>query len=162
MKPSEFLYISYHMVESQKCTGTYLVWNLFWGFWHFLIIRKIQELTAFQTFSCMLKSSEFLYFSEGTYRNSLSLKIFQAYFVKPEFLYLSKGTYRNSLLLQLSQFCIRRLCRCWDLCMIMIHEHDTQALPCLVAHQNWAGKPGRSGASIGCVQSWKKIIFWEF
>ena len=58
-----------------------------------------------------------------------------------------------------SQFCIRRLCRCWDLCMIMIHEHDTQALPCLVAHQNWAGKPGRSGASIGCVQSWKKSYF---
>ena len=38
---------------------------------------------------------------------------------------------------------------------------DAQVLPSLVAYQNWAGKPGRAWVSIGCVQSRKKLYFWN-
>ena len=41
------------------------------------------------------------------------------------------------------------------------HPVDAQPLPCLPAQFWWATRLGRAWVSIGCVQIWKKLYFWN-
>ena len=48
MKTYESLYYSYTHIVGKENTRLHKFWKNFWGFWHFLVIRKLQGFIRFQ------------------------------------------------------------------------------------------------------------------